>query len=42
MAKRLEILPKKKASEMTSDTANEVIHTLRGEEKKGKTRSISY
>lgn len=42
MAKRIEILPKKKASEMTSDIANEVIQTLRGEEQKGKTHRITF
>ena len=42
MAKRMEILPKKKASDMTSDIANDVIHTLRGEDKKGKTHRITF
>lgn len=42
MQKRVEILPKKKASEMTSDVADEAIKSLRGEEKKGKTHRITF
>ena len=42
MAKRTEILPKKKASEMTLDLANEAIQSLRVVEKKGKTHRITF